>query len=86
MKVVHALYRIAPKTSETLTKWATQLALTVQLSCKKRFGFHVFTQKGSSMSPYQGFKILLSRSRGYEWIQDFLKSYKYPSSMLRVEE
>jgi hypothetical protein len=66
MKVVHSFYRIAPMTSETLTKpqkWATQLALTVQLSCKKRFGFHVFTQKGSSMSPYQGFKTLLLRSR-----------------------
>jgi hypothetical protein len=31
------------------------------------------------MGPYQGFTILLSRSRGQKWIQDLSKPYKYPS-------
>jgi len=39
----------------------------------------VFTHKISSLGPYQGFTILLSRSRGQKWIQDLSKPYKYPS-------
>jgi hypothetical protein len=50
----------------------------MQLSIKKQFYFHVFTHKGSSIGPYQRFITLVLRSRGYEWIQDFLKPYKYP--------
>jgi len=77
-KDVHPLYqlqvvsgdndvRIAPTRPQ---KWATRSALTMQLSCKNRLIFCVFTHKAFSMCPYQGFTTLLLRSRCHKWIQN----------------
>ena len=44
-------------------KWATQSTPIVQPSSKNRFALRGFTHKGSSMSSYEGFTTLPSRSR-----------------------
>jgi hypothetical protein len=63
-------------------KWVTQLAWTVQSSCKNRFVFCVFTHKGSLMSSYQRFTKLPLKIKRSELDskppKTLAKPYNYP--------
>lgn len=71
--------RIAPTWPR---KWATQPTLTVQLSCKNRFGFRMFTHKGSLMGSYQRVYNTSLNTKRSEMDsrppKTLEKTYKYP--------